>query len=149
MYADRHTVGVRCAAVVILQMLPMGALAAPLGDTDTASAAGALTSSTAPQALTAEERALLEAAIGHDTATKKTNERAAPQVNTSPIVSAVLGAFQSANPDISLILDVAGSVFSDAPLQLGQFVRLNVKVGTRVSRVTKKAVRLGNHGIVI
>ena len=119
MHAKRHTVGVHCAAVVILHMVPMGALAGPSDHTHTASVGAVVTSSAASTELTPEEeRALLEAALGEDAAAQS-DEPAPSAQNTNPIVSAVLGAFQSANPDIALILDVAASVFSAEPMQLG------------------------------
>lgn len=71
-----------------------------------------------PPALTPEELAAIEAALAADTAAA---QAAAPP--PPPAASGGSGQnrqFQSMNPDMSVILDVAGAVFtSDAPLQTG------------------------------
>lgn len=67
----------------------------------------------APDDLTPEERAALDAALGADA---EAREDVTPATTRPTGVAAVL---QSLNPNISLILDVAASYFSAEPLQVG------------------------------
>lgn len=64
--------------------------------------------------LTAEELKALEQALAEDVADKAQDAPVAPVAPTS-----AARIFQSMNPDIAVILDAAGSYFSDAPLQVG------------------------------
>lgn len=70
----------------------------------------------APVELTAEELAAIEAALAGDAAAVQASQPAVAPVAAAPQSR----QFQSMNPDMSVILDVAGAVFTaETPLQTG------------------------------